>query len=65
MAHPEQQIVNYFDVDSVDAYVEKVKDLGGRVVIEKTSVPGMGWFAVCLDTENNAFGLWETDKDAK
>jgi predicted enzyme related to lactoylglutathione lyase len=25
----------------------------------------MGYFAVCQDTEGNAFGLWESDADAK
>jgi hypothetical protein len=25
----------------------------------------MGYFAICLDTENNAFGIWETNEKAK
>jgi uncharacterized protein len=25
----------------------------------------MGYFAICLDTENNAFGIWETNENAK
>jgi hypothetical protein len=25
----------------------------------------MGYFAVCMDTENNSFGIWETDSNAK
>jgi predicted enzyme related to lactoylglutathione lyase len=25
----------------------------------------MGYLAVCLDTENNAFGIWETNESAK
>jgi len=25
----------------------------------------MGYFAVCQDTEGNAFGLWENDANAK
>jgi predicted enzyme related to lactoylglutathione lyase len=25
----------------------------------------MGYFAVCQDTEGNAFGLWESDANAK
>jgi predicted enzyme related to lactoylglutathione lyase len=28
-------------------------------------VKGMGYFAVCLDTENNTFGIWETNSEAK
>ena len=27
-------------------------------------VPGMGWFALCSDTEGNDFGLWQTDPGA-
>ncbi len=63
--HPQQQITNYIDVCCVDEYSKKIEKLGGKVVMPKTAVPGMGYFAVCLDTENNAFGIWETNKDAK
>jgi predicted enzyme related to lactoylglutathione lyase len=28
-------------------------------------VPGMGWLVNCMDTEGNAFGLWEESKNAK
>ncbi|NQS97125.1 MAG: VOC family protein [candidate division Zixibacteria bacterium] len=62
---PEQQILNYIDVPSVEESLAKVEELGGKTVMAKTPVPGMGWFGVCLDTENNAFGLWETDEKAK
>lgn len=62
---PEQQICNYIDVESVVEYAAKVEELGGKIIMPKTPVPGMGWFAICLDTENNAFGLWEEDKEAK
>ena len=60
----EQTPVNYIDVESVDAYAKRVNEIGGRVVMEKTPVQGMGWFAICLDTENNPFGLWQEDKNA-
>ena len=36
---PEQCIVNYIDVESVDAAANKVRELGGKVVMEKTPVP--------------------------
>lgn len=57
---PQQTITNYIDVSSVDEYAKKVEELGGRVKVPKTEVPGMGWFVLCADTENNMFGLWET-----
>ena len=62
---PEQHITIYIDVPSVDAYLGKVTGMGGQVVFPKTAVPGMGYFAVCLDTENNGFGLWENDPKAQ
>ncbi len=62
---PEQQITNYIGVDSVDRYMARVEELGGKVVMPKQTVPGWGYLAVCMDTENNTFGLWEEDKNAR
>jgi hypothetical protein len=33
--------------------------------MSKTAVPGLGYFAICTDTENNAFAIWEADSTAK
>ncbi|HET7146935.1 MAG TPA: VOC family protein [Candidatus Nitrosopolaris sp.] len=62
---PEQRITNYIDVKSVDEYSSKVKKLGGKVVAAKKAVPGMGYFVLCLDTENNSFAIWESYHSAK
>jgi predicted enzyme related to lactoylglutathione lyase len=63
---PQQQgITNYFDVKSVQEYSAKVERLGGKVMIPKSPVPGMGYMAVCKDSENNGFGIFETDQTAK
>ena len=56
---PQQPNLNYIGVPSIDEYSKKVEDLGGRVLMPKTKVEGYGFFAVCLDTENNSFALWE------
>ncbi len=61
---PAQPIVNYVDVPSVEDGMKKVKELGGAVIVPIMPVPGMGYFAVCKDTENNVFGIWETDPEA-
>jgi predicted enzyme related to lactoylglutathione lyase len=42
-----------------------VKELGGKVVAPKHAVPGMGYFALCIDTENNSFAIWESNENAK
>lgn len=62
---PDQGITNYIGVDSVDKYSKKVQELGGKVKVQKTEVPGFGWFAVCTDTENNTFALWEANPQAQ
>lgn len=63
---PQQQgITNYFDVKSVQEYSAKVEKLGGKVITPKSPIPGMGYFAVCTDSENNGFGIFESDETAK
>ena len=62
---PRQQTIVYIDVPSVDEFIGKVTSLGGQLVYPKMAVPGMGYFAVCLDPENNGFGLWENNPNAK
>ena len=62
---PQDRIMVYIDVPSVEAYAKQAVDLGGRLVTEKTAVPGMGYFVVIEDTEGNRFGLWETNPAAQ
>jgi hypothetical protein len=54
-----------FKVDSIDEYSSKVEKLGGKVFVRKHTVPGMGYFALCRDTENNVFAIWETNESPK
>lgn len=56
---PNQQPMNYILVESVDDYSKKVEKLGGKIIVTKQTVPGMGHLAVALDPEGNTFGLWE------
>ncbi|HTQ31539.1 MAG TPA: VOC family protein [Opitutaceae bacterium] len=62
---PDETITQYIGVASVDESAAKVEQLGGKIRTPKTAVPHMGYFAVCQDTEDNMFGLWETDSNAK
>ncbi len=59
---PRQQVSNYIGVPSVDDYLAKATKLGGNIIRPKTAVPGWGYLAICVDTENNTFGLWEEDE---
>lgn len=63
--HPTHTITQYVLVRSVDKSSARVKQLGGEICRPKTVVPGMGYFAICQDTENNTFALWERNEKAK
>jgi len=63
--YPEQPITQYIGVPSVAEFAARVEKLGGTICKPKTAVPGMGFFAICKDTENNPFGLWERNDQAK
>jgi predicted enzyme related to lactoylglutathione lyase len=62
---PEQQIMVNIGVPSVDEYAAKVEKLGGKIIVPKEAVPGMGYFVICKDTENNTFGIWEPNPTAR
>lgn len=49
------------DVDSVDAYADKVETAGGTIVTPKFPIPGFGWLAHARDTEGNLFSMMEAD----
>jgi predicted enzyme related to lactoylglutathione lyase len=62
---PKHGVTNYILVASLDQAAAKVQKLGGKICMPKTAVPEMGYFVVCLDTENNMFALWEKSDSAK
>jgi predicted enzyme related to lactoylglutathione lyase len=62
--YPNQPPVNYINVESVDDFVGKAQRLGAKVLMGKSPVPGMGWFAQLNDPEGNLFAVWETDSSA-
>jgi predicted enzyme related to lactoylglutathione lyase len=51
--------INYISVESVEDYSKKIVDLGGKIVVQKMEIPGLGWWALALDPEGNAFGILE------
>ena len=63
--HPAHGITNYILVPSVTKHMAKVAKLGGSICKPKTAVPGMGYFAICQDPEQNTFALWEMNPKAK
>ena len=53
-------MLNYVLVDEIEPTVERVKNNGGNVLVEKTEVPNAGWFSVIQDPDGNVFGIWKS-----
>jgi len=56
---------NTVGVDSVDKAIEAVTNAGGKLIMPKTPIPTVGYFAYCQDTEGNLFGVMQSDPNAK
>lgn len=49
------------DVSSIDEATQAVGIAGGKIVVAKNHMQGVGWIAYCKDTEGNIFGLIQND----
>ena len=59
------RVTNSIDVPSVDDFSGKISTEGGKIVQPKMAIPGIGYLAVCEDTEGNSFGIIQHDRNAK
>ena len=57
--------VNTISVPSVDEYAAKILAASGKIVQPKMAIPGIGYYAVCKDSEGNTFGIMQDDPTAK
>lgn len=61
---PAKTPINTLDVPSVDEYAQKIESAGGKVVVPKMPIPGIGYLAYCQDTEGILFGIMQPDPTA-
>jgi predicted enzyme related to lactoylglutathione lyase len=59
---PEHKPVNYINVESIDDYSKRIEELGGKIVVPKMEVPGVGWWALALDPDANQFAIMQEMK---
>lgn len=57
--------VNTILVPDVDAHAAKVVAAGGKVVVPKMPIPGVGYLAYCTDPTGALFGITHADPSAK
>jgi predicted enzyme related to lactoylglutathione lyase len=58
---PQSANANTIDVENVDETLEKVVAHGGTIIAPKGAIPGIGWFALFKDSDDNVFGLMQED----
>jgi len=61
---PDSETTLTMETDSIEKSEAKIVAEGGSVVLGKTPIPHMGWFATYKDTEGNKFGLFTNDPNA-
>lgn len=59
---PETKPLNYFSVENIHEYLEKIKKLGGRITQDIQEVPEVGWIAAVEDPQGNTFALLQPIK---
>lgn len=56
---PMAALNNYFQVADVDRTLRDAVEAGARVIVPRTEIPGMGWFAMFLDPDSIAIGVMQ------
>jgi predicted enzyme related to lactoylglutathione lyase len=52
------------DVPSVDDFIAKIISAGGKVIMPKHAIPGVGYNAYCADPSGIIFGIMQDDPSA-
>ena len=56
------KMVFYIDVDELEPYCEKIKEAGGKVIVERQDLPGVGSFSLFEDPDGRVLGIWKQNK---
>lgn len=52
------------NVPSIDDCAANISANGGKVIVPKMALPGIGYVAYCVDPEGNTFGIMQEDRSA-
>jgi len=60
-----QPISNYLGVSNIDETIKLIEQHGCPVVVPKSPIPQVGWFAFFKDPDRNILGIWQNDPSVK
>lgn len=63
--HGTNAFVCSIEVESFDRTSENILNNGGKIALQKFAIPGKCWQGYFLDPDNNTFGIFEVDANAK
>jgi predicted enzyme related to lactoylglutathione lyase len=62
--NPAGEVIFYINSKDIDSDVRRAESMGGKTIVPRTEIPGMGWFAILTDPSGNRFGLYATTQPA-
>lgn len=62
--HPDQPVANSINVIDLDKTISDIENHGGKIVVEKMTIPNLGWVAFFKDPDGNIHGIWQVDPKA-
>jgi len=57
--NPGDGVLIYILVEDIEKTLCKAKELGGKIVKEKTEIPNVGWFGLLSDLDGNTIGVFK------
>ncbi|UCH85127.1 MAG: VOC family protein [Candidatus Latescibacterota bacterium] len=49
----------YIDVDDLDTYADRIRSAGGKILVDKQDIPGVGQLSLFEDPDGRVLGLWK------
>jgi predicted enzyme related to lactoylglutathione lyase len=57
--NPAGRVLVYISSDDIEADLKKAEKLGGKQIMGKTEVPGIGWFGIFNDPTGNPVAVFK------
>ena len=58
-------VLFYIDTDNIESSLATIEAEGGKSVVSRQEIPGMGWYAIFADPTGNRVGLYENNPSAQ
>jgi len=57
--NPVGKVIIYIQADDIEAALATIAAHGGKTIVPKSEIPGIGWFAIFTDPTGNQVGLYK------